>query len=60
MRFKADSVSFRGEGYEFRSKAANGREAVRNRCANCISLAFGGEIGKFNSFTLCAGSQDDP
>jgi hypothetical protein len=60
MGFKADSVRFTGEAREFRSKAANGREAVRNRCANCISPVFGGEIGKFNSFTLYAGSQDDP
>ena len=58
--FKADSVRFTKEAHAFRSKAANGRAAVRDHCANCISLVFGGEIGKFNSFTLYASSQDDP
>jgi hypothetical protein len=58
--FKADSIRFTGETHGFRSKAANAREAMRNRCAKCISLVFGGEIGKFNSYTLYAGSLDDP
>jgi Glutathione-dependent formaldehyde-activating enzyme len=58
--FKADSVRLPGEAREFRSKAPNDREAVRNPCANCISLVFGGEIRKFNSYTLCTGSLDDP
>ena len=44
----------------FRSKAANGGDAVRNRCAKCMSLVFGGEMGKTNSYTLYAGSLDDP
>jgi hypothetical protein len=41
-------------------KAANGGDAVRNRCANCMSLVFGGEIGESDSYTLYAGSLDDP
>ena len=57
MGFKADSVRFTGEAREFRSKAANGGDAVRNRCANCMSL---GEIGKSDSYTLYAGSLHDP
>jgi hypothetical protein len=60
MGFKADSVRFTGEAREFRSKAANGGDAVRNRCAQCMSLVFGGEIGKSDSYTLYAGSLDDP
>jgi hypothetical protein len=60
MGFKADGVRFTGEAREFRSKAASGREAVRNRCAVCMSLVFGGEIGKTDSYTLYAGSLDDP
>ena len=35
-------------------------DAVRNRCANSVSLVFGGEIGKTESYTLYAGSLDDP
>jgi hypothetical protein len=60
MGFKADAVRFTGEARQFRSKAANGGEAVRNRCAVCMSLVFGGEIGKSDSYTLYAGSLDDP
>ena len=46
MGFRSDSVRFAGEARQFHSKAANGGEAVRNRCAICMSLVFGGEIGK--------------
>jgi hypothetical protein len=60
MGFKAEAVRFTGEAREFRSKAANGGDAVRNRCAQCMSLVFGGEIGKSDSYTLYAGSLDDP
>ena len=60
MGFKASDVRFSGEAREFRSKAARGGEAVRNRCAVCMSLVFGGEIGKSASFTLYAGSLDEP
>ena len=46
MGFKAEAVRFTGEARQFHSKAANGGDAVRNRCAQCMSLVFGGEIGK--------------
>ena len=46
MGFKAEAVRFTGESRAFRSKAANGGEAVRNRCASCMSLVFGGERDK--------------
>ena len=48
------------EAREFRSKAANGGDAVLNRCAQCMSFVFGGEIGKTDWYTLYAGSLDDP
>ena len=60
MGFKAEAVRFTGEARQFRSKAWNGGEAVRNRCAACMSLVFGGEIGKSGSYTIYAGSLDDP
>jgi hypothetical protein len=60
MGFRATAVRFDGEARQFRSKAANGGDAVRNRCAVCMSLVFGGEIGKTGSYTLYAGSLDDP
>jgi hypothetical protein len=60
MGFKAADVRFSGEARQFRSKAANGGDAVRNRCSICMSLVFGGEIGKTEWYTLYAGSLDDP
>ena len=35
-------------------------ESVRNFCTQCDSLVFGGDVGKDQSFTICAGSLDDP
>ena len=60
MGFKADAVRFTGEARQFRSPAASGGDAVRNSCPICMSLVFGGEIGKTDSHTLYAGSLDDP
>jgi hypothetical protein len=60
MGFKAEAVRFTGESRAFRSKAANGGEAVRNRCASCMSLVFGGERDRTDSYTIYAGSLDDP
>ena len=60
MGFAASAVRFTGEARQFRSPAANGNEAVRNFCPICSSLVFGGEIGKTASFTIYAGSLDDP
>jgi len=44
----------------FSSKAANGNEAVRNFCSVCGRLVFGGVVGESDSFTIYAGSLDDP
>ena len=60
MGFAADAVRFRGESVKFRSKAASGGNAVRNFCPECGGLVFGGEIGVTKSFTIYAGSLDDP
>ena len=46
MGFRAAAVRFIGEARQFRSKAANGGDAVGNRCSLCMSLVFGGEIGR--------------
>jgi hypothetical protein len=60
MGFPGSAVRFSGETQQFRSKAANGGEAVRNFCPLCGGLVFGGEVGKDDSFTIYAGSLDDP
>jgi hypothetical protein len=60
MGFASSAVRFTGETRQFTSKAANGGDAVRNFCPICGSLVFGGEVGKDDSFTIYAGSLDDP
>ena len=53
-------MRFSGETRKCASKAASGADAVRNTCAVCGSLVFGGEVGKADTFTIYAGSLDDP
>ncbi len=60
MGFSAGAVRFTGPTRTFVSKSARGSDAVRNSCPVCGGLVFGGEIGKDKSFTLYAGSLDDP
>ncbi|MGH7123821.1 MAG: GFA family protein, partial [Stellaceae bacterium] len=60
MGFASGKVHFSGPSRRFASKAASGRTAVRNYCPTCGSLVFGGEIGKSDSFTIYAGTLDDP
>jgi hypothetical protein len=60
MSFASDAVHFEGTPRQFRSKSARDTEAVRNFCPACGGLVFGGEIGKTPSFTIYAGSLDDP
>ena len=60
MGFSASMLHFTGETRKFISKSARGGEAVRNFCPVCGSLVFGGDVGKDESFTIYAGSLDDP
>jgi hypothetical protein len=60
MGFPVEALSFSGETRVFRSPSARGGEAVRNSCLVCGSLVFGGEVGEDDSFTIYAGSLDDP
>jgi hypothetical protein len=60
MGFSSSAVRFSGQTLKFVSKAANGGDALRNSCPVCGSLVFGGEVGKDESFTIYAGSLDDP
>ena len=55
-----DEVKFSGRMLEYRSKARSGRDAVRNSCATCGGLVFGGDVRQSDSFTIYAGSLDDP
>ena len=60
MGFAASQLRFTGKAEQFVSKAANGGDSTRNFCARCHSLVFGGVVGQSDSFTIYAGSLDDP
>ena len=60
INFPAKAVRFTGQGRQFVSPAYSGGEAVRNFCPVCAGLVFGGIIGESDSFTIYAGSLDDP
>ena len=60
MGFAAGQLRFHGQSRAFVSKAANGGDATRNFCPVCAGLVFGGVVGESESFTIYAGSLDDP
>ena len=60
MNFPAAALRISGATRQFRWPAASGRESVRNFCARCGSLVFGGVVGVDPSHTIYAGSLDDP
>ena len=60
MAFDSAAVSITGRVHAFTSSAANGGDAVRNFCAVCGSLVFGGPVGGPHGYTLYAGALDDP
>jgi hypothetical protein len=60
MGFQASALRVSGETRSFTSKSARGTDAVRNFCAVCGSLVFGGILGQSASHTIYAGSLDDP
>lgn len=56
----ANSVSFSGETKLSIAKSLRGGEAVRNHCATCGGLVFGGIVGSDTEHTIYAGSLDEP
>ncbi len=60
MSYDADNVEFSGKVTTFISVSARGGDSARNFCPDCGALVFGGEIGKDTSFTIYAGTLDDP
>jgi hypothetical protein len=60
MGFAREAIRFTGASRAFAVRAANGNEAVRNFCPVCGSLVFGGPRDSAATFTLYAGSLDDP
>lgn len=60
LLFPAASVRFTGKTMRSFAKAARGGEAVRNHCAVCGGLVFGGIVGESRQHTIYAGSLDEP
>jgi hypothetical protein len=59
MGFAASAVTITGAALQHRHGLKNGREAVRNRCAVCGSLVFGGIVDVDVSHSIYAGTLDD-
>ena len=59
MGFASSAVRFRGETRQSRVKSFRGTDAVRNFCAHCGGLVFGGTPGVDDNHTVYAGSLDD-
>jgi hypothetical protein len=60
LSFPASSVRFAGETKRSIAKSMRGADAVRNRCAACGSLVFGGIVGRASEHTIYGGSLDEP
>ena len=60
MGFPASALKITGATRSHTLKHKDGREAVRNACATCGSLVFGGIYGKDAMHTVYAGTLDDP
>jgi hypothetical protein len=58
--FRASALAIAGPLLVHRLPHADGREAVRNSCAACGRLVFGGPLGATDNHTIYAGSLDDP
>jgi len=60
LGFAAEALSIDGESRSFAGRLRRGRPATRNVCSHCNSLVFGGERGQSSSYTIYAGTLDDP
>jgi hypothetical protein len=60
MAFPASAMSISGKTLTHRLPVGDGRIAIRNSCAVCGGLVFGGDVGQSEDFNIYAGSLDDP
>lgn len=60
LMFAAASFSLTGELTQSVVKSFRDVDAVRNRCAKCGSLVFGGILGESTFFSIYGGSLDEP
>ena len=60
MNFPASALTITGETRRSVVPTGRGGDAVRNHCAACGSLVFGGIVGVDTGHTIYAGTLDDP
>jgi hypothetical protein len=60
LNFAPSAVRFTGEMKCSFAQSLRGKNAVRNHCATCGSLVFGGPVGTAEFHTIYAGTLDDP
>lgn len=60
LLFPASSVRITGATQRSIARAIGGGDAVRNHCAVCGSLVFGGIVGEDTEHTIYGGSLDEP
>ena len=60
LLFPASAVRIAGATQRSIARAIGGGDAVRNHCAICGSLVFGGIIGEDSEHTIYGGSLDEP
>lgn len=60
MLFPATAVHINGGTSHSIARSLRGPDAVRNHCAKCGGLVFGGRFGTDSEHTIYAGSLDEP
>jgi hypothetical protein len=60
MMFSASVLHFTGQTKHSIVQSIRGSDAVRNHCAQCGGLVFGGIVGQVTNHTIYAGSLDEP
>jgi len=60
LLFPASSLRITGDTRRSTAKSLRGGDAVRNHCAACGGLVFGGVVGTDSEHTIYAGSLDEP
>jgi hypothetical protein len=60
MAFSGEAFTVSGNTITHRLPLGDGRIAVRNSCAVCAGLVFGGVVGESKDFNIYAGSLDEP
>jgi hypothetical protein len=58
--FASGSIHISGETRRSIAKSLRGGDAVRNHCATCAGLVFGGIFGTDTEHSIYAGSLDEP